>query len=471
LSLADAIKKHIRQERVSFHTPGHKGFGWQVDGSFTRDSWLKEDLTELPGLDELAYPDGVIADLEKRAAQIWGTESTLLSVNGASAGIVAAIILLAKRGTHLLVPRNCHRSVIHGLILSGLQPIWFEPEWDEEWGFWGAPSASSLESVIAGGLHPPLQENGKDTKIAGMVITSPTYAGALADIKAIAELASKHSIPLIVDEAQGAHLLWSENHKQAALNCGADIVIHSLHKTLSCPTQTGLVHLSEKAVRQYGFSASELRACITLIQSSSPSYLFMNAIDKLVMSLSNGKAQQELERVEKLGRKLQLSLQERKDMKLYKPACGTIATDTLIKHKHISPQKLQDLLIDKGIFPETILGQGLLFFLGIGSRENDVDVLLSELDQIYTQRRSSTEESAHQPMIPTPKAAEQVIRPREAFFMPSHVVPVRQAIGQVSAECRAPCPPGWPVLAPGQRIGEEILQFKNVESIRIVKQT
>jgi len=450
LSLADAIKKHIRQERVSFHTPGHKGFCWQADGSFTRDSWLEEDLTELPGLDELAYPDGVIADLEKRAAQIWGTESTLISVNGATAGIIAAIIMLAKRGTHLLVPRNCHRSVIHGLVLSGLQPI-------RDMGY-----------GIRAQQVSPLQEN---TKIAGMVITNPTYAGALADIKAIAELAGKHGIPLIVDEAQGAHLLWSENHKQAALHSGADIVIHSLHKTLSCPTQTGLVHLSEKAVTQYGFSASELRACMTLIQSSSPSYIFINAIDKLVISLSNGKAQQELERVEKLGRKLQQSLQERQDMKLYKPACGTIATDTLIKHKHISPQKLQDLLIDKGIFPEAILGQGLLFFLGIGSQENDIDILLSALDQIHAERRSNTEESGQQPTIPTPKAAEQILSPREAFFIPSQVVPVRQAIGQISAECRAPCPPGWPVLVPGQHIGEELLQFKSVESIRIAKQT
>lgn len=468
-SLADAMQKHLQQERVSFHTPGHKGFSWQADGSFARDSRLEEDLTELPGLDQLAYPDGVIDDLEKRAAQIWGAESTLISVNGASAGIVAAIIMLAKRGTHLLVPRNCHRSVIHGLILSGLQPIWFEPEWDEEWGFWGAPLASSLESVITepgrnkprpygfvGNRHldsgtanfADTVQAEKAVKIAGMVITSPTYAGALADIKSIAELAGKHDIPLIVDEAQGAHLLWSENHKQAALNSGADIVIHSLHKTLSCPTQTGLVHLTKKAVRQYGFSASELRACMTLIQSSSPSYLFMSAIDKLVTALGNGKAQQELARVENLGRKLQQSLAGRKGITVYRTDCGTLATDTLIKHNHYNPQELQELLIAKGIFPEAIIGHGLLFFLGIGSQENDINILLSELDQIQTEAQIGKIESISRITIPKPGPIEQVHSPREAFFMPSQMVPIRQAIGQVSAECRAPCPPGWPNACP-----------------------
>jgi arginine/lysine/ornithine decarboxylase len=291
-------------------------------------------------------------------------------------------------------------------------------------------------------------------------------------------------------------LVHVENQKQAALNSDADIVIHSFHKILSCPTQTGLFHLTEKAVRQYGFSASELRASLTLIQSSSPNYFFIIAIDKLVTALGNGKAQQELERVEKLGRKLQQSLRKRKDIKLYQPDCEAITTDILIKHNHYNPQELHELLINKGIFPEAILGKGLLFFLGIGSQQNDIDILTQAMDQICSTASTKPKETALKEsgisaeidrtmsidvdtnnhldtyiLRQQPVAIEQALSPREAFFMPSQVMSTRQAIGQISAECRAPCPPGWPILVPGQRIGSEILQFKSVESIRVVKQT
>jgi len=468
LSLADIMRKHIGEEIVSFHTPGHKGHCWQADGSFARDSRLDEDLTELPGLDELAYPSGPIADLEKRAAKIWDSSSTLISVNGASAGIVAAIMLLAKHGTHILVPRNCHRSVIHGLILSGLQPVWFEPDWHEAWYFWGAPSLDSIESCIAVAKKTIASRNGK---IAGIIITSPTYAGALANIRAIAEVADKNNIPLVVDEAQGAHLLWSQNSKFASLNNGADIVIHSLHKTLSCPTQTGLVHLSEKALGKYGFSEFELRSGMSLIQSSSPSYLFLGAVDRLVTALETGKAQERLEQVEKLGLTLQHLLKERKDIELYQPQFGTVATDSLIRHSHLTSQQLQELLIQKGIFPEAILGSGLLFFLGIGSKEDVVEILLAALDLISLECPSEIEHGTPAPTEVKPSSFEQVFSPREAFFMPSQMVPREKAAGQISAECRAPCPPGWPLLIPGQRIGEEVMQLEDVDLIRIIKPT
>lgn len=469
------MQKHNSQKRAAFHIPGHKGFSWQPDGNFARDPQLKEDLTELPGLDQLAYPDGVIADLEKRAAKIWGSRLTLISVNGATAGIIATLLMLAKRGTHVLVPRGCHRSVVHGLVLSGLKPIWFEPQWNSEWGFWEGVDAATVESAMT---NIEGKESGRinlaptDITIAGIVITSPTYAGTLSDIKAITSIANEHNIPLVVDEAHGTHLLWSENRKQSAIECGADIVIHSLHKNLSCPTQTGLLHLTEKGVQRYGFAAEEWRACLSLMQSSSPSYLFMGAIDKLVMALNNGAAIQQLQKVVTLSKKLKQSLQTRKDVSLYQPAGKTIATEVLIRHHHHSPQKLEELLIAEGVFPEVCFGDGLLFSLGIGSQEKDIEILFNALDKIaaggFTGALAGARTESRKNMA-KPEQIEQVLGPREAFFMPSHAVPMQQAIGEISAECRAPCPPGWPLLVPGQRISKAILQYEGINLIQIVK--
>ncbi len=146
--LGDLVAEHLAQERVSFHTPGHKGHSWQADGAFVTDWRSQEDLTELPGLDELSNPEGVLSDLEQRAARAWGAQSTIISVNGASAGIIAAMLMLSKYGTHILLPRNCHRSVINGLTLSGLEPIWFEPVWHDDWGLWGSVDTDKLAKII-----------------------------------------------------------------------------------------------------------------------------------------------------------------------------------------------------------------------------------------------------------------------------------------------------------------------------------
>ena len=376
-SLSNLVEKHILQEKVSFHTPGHKGHSWQTSGSLIADRQLKEDLTELPELDELANPDGALADLESRAAQVWGSRSTIISVNGASAGIVAAMLMLAKYGTHILVPRNCHRSVINGLILSGLEPIWFEPTWNEDWGLWGAVDIQELTKIIE---NFGKRSADQAAHIIGLLITSPTYAGALSDMHSLATLAKKHKIPLVVDEAHGQHLLWTTNNDKAALIAGADIVIHSLHKTLSCLTQTGLVHLSANAIDEYGFSTDELRACLNLIQSSSPSYLMLNSIDQLVTAFGDGRAQKEIKKMDSIGLQLKEFLKKKSDFDVYQSSCGTTSTHILIRHKKLPAPVLNQLLQGFGIFPETILGQGVLLLLGIGSQPDDVDYLLRVLD-------------------------------------------------------------------------------------------
>ncbi len=217
----------------------------------------------------------------------------------------------------------------------------------------------------------------------------------MTDLKPFVRLANKYEIPLLVDEAHGQHLAWTTSDQPSALVAGADIVIHSLHKTLSCLTQTGLVHLCAEGIKRYGFSTEELRACLNLIQSSSPSYLMLNSIDKLVSALGDGRAQKEIQKMDKLGLQLKESLKERAQFDLYQSNPGTTSTHVLIKHKELAAETLNELLQQAGIFPETILGAGVLLLLGIGSQESDVGYLIRVLDQIcpgnggqYTSGRS-----------------------------------------------------------------------------------
>ncbi len=477
--MSDAIREHVLKEKTSFHVPGHKGYAWQSNGSLTAEPALKYDLTELPGLDELSYPSGVIQDLEERAAQAWGAHSTLLSVNGATAGNIATILMLAHHGTHLLVPRNCHRSVIQGLLLSGLEPIWFEPKWESEWGFWGAPDIAELSAILKNTFAVKQHLIGQNAKIAGLFITSPTYTGALADIQSLSDICDGYEIPLLVDEAWGEHLYWTEQSEQAALNSGASVVIHSLHKTLSCPTQTGLVHISNKGVKDFSFSPLELRSCMNLVQSSSPSYLFLEAIDKLVFALSKGKAQYQIHQVEALSKRIKAFINQSDDFSLYESPSGIASTHFLIKQKDYDPKNLQDLLIEKGIFPEMPAGSGLLFLLGIGSQANDIEKLEMALKEIIAASRQESQPISSNintswpggVAIPKPAEIDQALSPRKAFFMPSHIVSTKESLGKISAECLAPCPPGWTILVPGQRISEEILAFESIKSVRVVKTT
>lgn len=459
-TLTAAINRHLDSELVSLHTPGHKGRPSKPGYNSAIDALHHWDLTELPGLDDLSAPTGVLLDLEARAEAIWGAQSSLLSVNGASACLIAAIMTLSRRGSQILVARNCHRSVINALILSGLEPIWFEPIWEESWGLWGPATAKNL-SVI-------LKDKGNDN-MAGVVVVSPTYAGAITDIKDIAAICHRHNLPLLVDEAHGAHLIANNTKANCALNSGADLVVHSLHKTLPCLTQTGILHLSKNGASQFGLNKEDLRASLNLVQSTSPSYIFLSSIDELISSLEDESGLQKLEEIERLGESLRKSIGTLKTIHLYQPDCGALNTHILIKCPN--SEKLAEFLRKRGIFSECLLGSGLLLLLGVGSSERDGDLLVKALEEFEQSANGASGSKNNTQPIDRPGQIEQVLPPRRAFFMPSQSVPALEAVGQIASTCLAPCPPGWPVILPGQRIDESSLHQHKFQSIKVVIQS
>lgn len=266
--MSDIIRK-LQQlnesDEYPLHMPGHKR---NVGCGFLSDMY-GIDITEIIGYDNLYEADGMLKDAMERAARVYGAEETFFLVNGSTVGILSAITGVAKRGERILVARNCHKAVFHAIELRDLQAVYLHPKYLPEWDIAGGINPREVEAKLA--QYPDIK---------AIVITSPTYEGMVSDVEAIAELAHAHNIPLIVDEAHGAHLPFDERFPKSALVSGADIVIQSMHKTLPSFTQTALIHMKK------GYAdPARIKEYIGYYQTSSPSYLFMAGMDECIATL------------------------------------------------------------------------------------------------------------------------------------------------------------------------------------------
>jgi arginine/lysine/ornithine decarboxylase len=458
--LSTAVTRHCDFELASFHTPGHKGRPVCEGFSQLQDRLLRRDLTELPGLDDLTAPRGVIAQIEDRAARLWGSQAALLSVAGASAGLMATMVALAASDSRrkVLLPRNVHRSVVHGLILSGLMPVWYEPIWDCQWQLWGHVSVQSVENLL---------KRDDINECCALLLVSPTYAGAMSDVQSMADRCRRTGIALVVDEAHGAHLLAGMFSPSSAA-AYADVTVQSLHKTLSGLTQTGLVHVGAGG----RVHLDDVRAAMALVSSSSPSYPLMQSIDEtvsLMESVRGGNLLKELKRLEEqlIERVLSLGC-----FQVYRSHFASDAAHVLIRSSAVSAEMLYQYLQQHRVFPETVYGSGVLLMLGIGSTDADVDVLTEVLKRFRHDVETGSLPAAEAVPTTVPERfseIEQVLTPRQAFFMPSEMVPIREAIGRIAHECVAPCPPGVPICIPGQRVHQEVMDIESLRDLSVVK--
>lgn len=447
-TLLAAINRQIRLEKASFHTPGHKGrLVLENDGAV-----FAADLTELPGLDELSRATGVLALLQERISAIWKSRQSLISVNGASAALTAAIMSCRSRGRHILLPRNAHRSAINALIFSGMEACFYEPEWLEPWGTWGAVELKLFEQALDSNYD----------KLAACLVCSPSYAGSISNIEKLSDLCHKKQIPLIVDEAHGAHLFSGAGYPKGALDSGADLVVHSLHKTLSAPTQTGVLQIGKNCP----ISDELLQACLNTLQSSSPSYLLMLGIEQSLNELVDDSS---LQNCLRLATKLRIELCQNSEIEILKneAASETDPLHILCRHKRMSATDFYEALIQHGIYPESVLGQGVLLLLGLRSNETDLLLLNKALNQINKTAAANYQANP----LEKPIFTKLVVNPTEAFFAESRLLALKNSPGNISSDWLAPCPPGYPVLVPGQKIEQEIIKFIDPKiSIRVIKQ-
>ena len=259
------LENYGKSDFYPFHMPGHKRNKACIEGDFP----IERDITEIDGFDDLHHSEGILLEAQNALSRMYGTRKSFFSVNGSTAGILTAISASVKKGGQILVARNCHKAVYHAIYLRELVPTYIYPQSDNDLGINGSISVSRVERY--------LEEN---PKIEAVFITSPTYDGVVSDVRQIAEAAHKHGIPLIVDEAHGAHFRFSDYFPVSATDLGADVVIQSFHKTLPAMTQTAVLHLCSERV-----SEKLIRRFLGIYETSSPSYILMSSLDACVAKL------------------------------------------------------------------------------------------------------------------------------------------------------------------------------------------
>lgn len=256
--LLQMLSEHAKTGAYALHMPGHKRNTAMLGNALP----YALDITEIPGFDDLHAPSGVLRRLEEQLAALWGARQSFALVNGATSGILAGIASLVSPGDTVLLARNCHRSVYHALALTGAVPVYLAPPVDAQSGIAGSISPRQVEAALA-----------KNPQTKLVVVTSPTYDGVLSDLAGIVRAAHSRHIAVLVDEAHGAHLAFTENAGSSAVRAGADVVIHSLHKTLPALTQCAAAHLCGP----FG-SAERFRRALAVFETSSPSYLLLASV-------------------------------------------------------------------------------------------------------------------------------------------------------------------------------------------------
>lgn len=269
--LFDRLEEYGRGDIYPYHMPGHKRRGW---GKLSEELYLR-DITEIDGFDDLHQPEGILRELQQHAAAIYGADESFYLVNGSTAGILSAVGAALPKGGHILMARNCHKAAYHAVYLRNLTVSYLYPPLLEKYDIFDGISADQVRDALE-----------QEPDIGAVLLVSPTYEGRISDIRKIAEAVHEMNIPLIVDEAHGAHLGFAVNFAENSCRAGADIVIHSVHKTLPALTQTALLHVNGDRIDR-----KLLRRFLHIYQSSSPSYLLMASIDNALRYVEKTKAE------------------------------------------------------------------------------------------------------------------------------------------------------------------------------------
>lgn len=438
--LIKALTAQSRTGRHRFHVPFHAGHPLDPGQEQLAANLFTWDLTELPPLDVLGQPNGVLKESQNLVAHLFGAAHSFYLINGASVGIMAALLASGLQpGRHVLVARNCHRSVIHGLILAGASPHWILPQVLPRWGLWGQVEPSRLDETLS--VHPEI-----DT----FVMTHPTYEGIASDMKAIVQVCRTHGVKLIVDEAHGSLFPLLENLPCSALTAGADAVIHSLHKSGGSLTQTALLHLAEGSCLNPG----EVQQALNVLQTTSPSYPLLASLEAACATLAQPEF---LERIT-------ATLQAIEGFRRW--VCDTLSTidilsdgvnpgsfQVYLRSRKLPGESFARILEDThGIAFEAATSHGVLLVMNLGLPPKAFDDLKSALLAIDAQTAPAPDARFPQVAFDLPDMA---LTPREAFLAQGCPVPKAQAVGRVSRQVVASCPPGIPVLIPGEvvRVG------------------
>lgn len=452
--IAAALQAYREEGVLRLHMPGHKG------RPLSLPDLASLDATEVPGLDDLHDASGPIAEAQSLCANLYGARESFFLVGGSTAGIVALVLASSEPGRPVIVPRHAHRSILSGLVLGGARPVWVEPLYD--------PATDLVLGVPADRYRRALEQEPQATAVWAV---APTYQGVAPDLTTVAALAEARGLPLLVDEAHGAHFPFDDRLPRPALAQGAAAVVQSAHKTLAALTQTAWLHIGSDRVDR-----ERLRGALRLVQTSSPSYVLMASLDLARQQLAGeGKTL--------LARAVDAALNLRAALSGHGGA-PRLAVPTPVGELAIQldPTKLwldvgtlgltgpeaDRRLRRLGVQVEMAGPRHLLAMLTLADGEGEARRLLTALKDLL--RSAAADHSsasvqrtnggaglwlAREPAVRT----QPELTPREALFQRHQSVSLEAAAGRVAAESLVPYPPGVPLVMPGERLTEDVLAW------------
>lgn len=469
--LIDGLKKYIFENNTRFHMPGHKGKELlEIIGKLIPEI----DVTEVEGTDNLHSPSSIIYESQERTAQVFGAIKTFYLVNGTTVGLHAAITSAIKPGGKALIQRDCHRAVYNGLILGRITPKYIYPHYSSDSNIVTSISPEDIDRELA-----------LDKDIEAVIITYPSYYGICSDIIKIAEVVHKHNKILIVDEAHGSHLRFSDNLPISSLEAGADIVVQSTHKTLPAFTQSSILHVGSNRV-----DLEKLKTMVSIFQTTSPSYILMASIDLAVAYM------------EKWGKyKLNQLLENINNWTAYMKGINGITvldknstdsnifdfdnTKILMKIQGLTGRELEKILREKYKIQlemsDYFYGLALSTILDENSDLEKLAYAVEDISKKYSyidrELNKINIKNIH-PHIEIPL--------HEAFHSEKIESEFIHSKGKISGDFIIPYPPGIPIICPGEIITEEIISYiemlkknnlsilgfldYNKEKIRVVKE-
>ncbi len=443
----DFLVNYKKTDTISFHMPGHKES--DILMRYGYEDFLKNlinyDITEIYGADNLYHAETIIKEGQERYAKLYGAKESFYLINGTTAGILAAVLSSVKKGGQLIMARNSHKAVFNALRLGDIQPVYIYPEIIKGFNISGPIDPKEIEDTIIN--NPQAQ---------AVILPSPNYYGVCSDIKSIAKITHQYGKILIVDEAHGAHLKFSDKLPDAAIDSGADIVINSVHKTLTSLTQSAVLHVNSERV-----DIENLKDKLQLVQSTSPSYLLMASLDicASIMQQDGEKLVDQLaENIDLFYEKVE-NIQGLKVMKSEDIGCQFDKTKINIDMTQIGltgSQVDRFLREEHNIYMELVSTNLVMGLTGIGNSKDDFDQLAEALIKI--KEKHGTDKEIHTPEIFFEKT-EQVAISIQTLEQHKEWVSLDISMGSVCATSVIPYPPGIPLICPGERISETAVKY------------
>jgi arginine decarboxylase len=451
--LFDTLLKHAKRNVVSLHCPGHKN-GRSIDKElkdYIGEEVFKFDVTVFDEVDSLHDPVGPIKKAQELMAQAYGVKHSMFLVNGTSVGNMAMFLSVCNPGDSIIVSRSSHKSIMSGIIMSGVWPIWVQPKIDQ-----------NLDLIFSMTYEQVKEALGKYPEAKAVFVTSPTYNGIVTELSRIADLCHRRGKILLVDEAHGAHLHFNDQLPESAVEAGADLCVQSTHKILSAMSQGSVLHFNSKLV-----DFNRVKKIVSMLQTTSPNYLTLASLDlaRRRIALQGKKDFDNVMDAAQWGRSyINKNIQNMK--------CFTRQEINKICFFDLDVTKLTVNVTKTGFSGyeiESILSKeyniqldyadlfNLVAILGDGTIKADIEIFVKALESISKKYHGKQKNWILK--IPS-LATEMVMKPRDVFLSNSITkVSLSKSVGHIAAQTLTPYPPGIPIVIPGERITQEICDY------------